>query len=46
MEDGVVTCMALNAGRHFSAVPRDVSVFQAMHAKSLLAEFGHLLVGE
>ena len=46
MENGVVTCMALDAGRHLSAVPRDMSVFETMHAESLFAQFGHLLIGE
>ena len=46
MENGVMTCMALDAGRHLSAVPRDMSVFETVHAESLFAQFGHLLVGE
>ena len=46
MENGVMTCMALDAGRHLSAVPRDMSVFETMHAESLFAQFGHLLIGE
>ena len=38
--------MALETGRDLSAVPRDMSVFQTMHAKSFFTQFGHLLVGE
>ena len=41
-----MTCMALDAGRHLGAVPRDMSMFETVHAKSLLAQFGHLLIGE
>ena len=46
MENGVMACMALNAGRHLSAVPRDMSMFETVHAESFLAQFGRLLVGE
>ena len=41
-----MACMALYAGRHLSAVPCDVSVFETVHAQTLLTQFGHLLVGE
>ena len=41
-----MTCMTLYAGRDFSAVPCDVSMFETVHAQTFLTEFGHLLVGE
>ena len=42
----MMACMALYAGRHLSAVPCDVSMFETVHAQTFLTEFGHLLVRE
>ena len=46
MENSMMACMALYAGRHLSAVPCNMSMFKTVHAEALLAQFGHLLVGE
>ena len=46
MKHSVVACMALDAGRHLRAVPRDMSMFETVHAESLFAQFGHLLIGK